>query len=476
MTASSESEPGDAESHLPATLSGISYSQSVARRRRAADRFRLFRRHWVELLATHRGVLSGSLSLTGIAGVALAGLVLEGLLAGNDVEWLTLVLLAVSLGLGLLLLGTRNAITHKRGTLYYVRLLQQSMTDTHGLGLTRRRKGYAETRSITRWIDPRRSVGSVSDLSPQVVQVAAELERCMNDDTSASGFHLAPNMLWPAALAVGYNLFWRDEIDLVDLPAGLPSTPPKVDGRTHLDRGQKQDIDDTVVWRLDDEGEQDQVFSEPAWIVSPRGPGTVESVLISISLTDGTAPDQPRWPADVTYRVGVFETASAQSRLDRGLVVGNRMVEIDIDPTAAVRRAFRRAVTSADALGRPRPLFEVLRSDLRVVHPHRAARICVEVIRHALHEHPDARVMLACRIPKTVGLAVGALLARDGKGRSGNPGCGHERCPNQSCRDPWSRLVPLLFTEDRSEPYVITRVHESQPSVFALSARFPRTA
>lgn len=472
MTIPSGDDNGAGE--LPATLSDISSSQSIAHRRRAAERLQLFGMHCVEWFAMRRGVLTGSLSLIGTVGVALAGIVLEDLLDGNAVDPLTFALFALAVGLGLVLLGTRNSITHKRGTLYYVRLLQQSMTDTHGLGLTRRRKGYAETRSVTRWIDPRRSVGSVIDLSPQVAQLSAELERCMNDDTSASGFHLAPNMLWPAALAVGYNIFWREEIDLVDLPAGLPSAPPNAGGDTRLDRAQKQDIDDTVVWRLDDQREEPELFNEPTWIVSRRGAAAAKSVLISISLTDGTRPDQPHWPADVTYRVGVFETANAQSRLDRGLSVGNRMVEIDIDPVAAVRRAFRRAVTSADALGRPRPVFEVFRSDLRVVHPRRAARICLEVIRLALHEQPEATVMLACRVPKTVGLAIGALLARDGKGRNGNPGCGQERCPNQSCQDPWSRLVPLLFTEDRSEPYAITRVHESQPSVPTLADHFPR--
>ena len=81
--------------------------------------------------------------------------------------------------------------------------------------------------------------------------------------------------------------------------------------------------------------------------------------------------------------------------------------------------------------------------------------------------------MIVMRVPKSVGLAVGTLLAMAWKARE-NPGCGH-RCFKPSCMNPWTRLVPLNW-HDGIRDYQIVRVHRSQQSIDALNASFGQRA
>lgn len=103
--------------------------------------------------------------------------------------------------------------------------------------------------------------------------------------------------------------------------------------------------------------------------------------------------------------------------------------------------------------------------------PQQAADACWQAIREALHKYPTAKVMLVFRVPKSVGLAVGSLLATKGKAFR-NPGCG-ETCRNQSCSSPWSRLLPLNWVGG-SKPYEILRVHRWQPSTYYLNSEFDK--
>ena len=56
------------------------------------------------------------------------------------------------------------------------------------------------------------------DLRREVDHISDELERAMNDDDDATGFVLAPNLAFPAALAVGYDVLLRERTHLAELP------------------------------------------------------------------------------------------------------------------------------------------------------------------------------------------------------------------------------------------------------------------
>lgn len=101
------------------------------------------------------------------------------------------------------------------GTLYYLRLLPAESADRTRAAVDVANARSLDFRSATGWFGTH---GEVVDLRRAVDHVSEELERAMNDDDDATGYVLAPNLAFPAALAVGYDCLLRERTHLAELP------------------------------------------------------------------------------------------------------------------------------------------------------------------------------------------------------------------------------------------------------------------
>lgn len=101
------------------------------------------------------------------------------------------------------------------GTLYYLRLLPAESADRTRAAVDVANARSLDFRSATGWFGTN---GEVVDLRRAVDHVSEELERAMNDDDDATGYVLAPNLAFPAALAVGYDCLLRERTHLAELP------------------------------------------------------------------------------------------------------------------------------------------------------------------------------------------------------------------------------------------------------------------
>lgn len=464
----------------------------------------------VERAATHRTGFALLLSGTGIAAVALATLVIEDLFTPEPFSYgpVTWLLLPVLLGWWLLYLRAR--LEHRRGTFYYVRLLHHAMTDRHELAVVDRGAAHDEVRVLSRWISPHTAHGDIDDLADDLTDLTRELERCFNNDTARTGYHLAPNLLWPSALALGYNVPLPPDAELLELLPTLANKPlrrgsdPRP-GREHrrIQRRLHQ-LEAPLEWRRTER-------PPPAWpdfarprAVTYRTRTDARRVLITAELTAEGPPNSPSWPVDVIDRIAVFTHTTAQASLNDHLDTGGTdgaaalrrlpalWVEIDTNPRNARHRAWasylRRPTLypmpwdppgqSAPAEPGQRPTetgpltYEQFQQRLAVVHPVEAAWTCYTTIRAALHDYPDAWLLLAFRVPKTVAFAIGQLLATEDKPLRHDPHHADWSCRQPSCMNPWRRLLPLTYDSVADPRYTLARVHDAQPTVTTIAATF----
>lgn len=442
----------------------------------------------VKFFATRRGGLDVILSAIGVVAIAFTTYALEDLINGDEFGWLA-PKLALGLGLvGWLFLHVRGRIAYRRGTLLYLRLLFEFMADLHDISLETRLRGHAEHKIVARWINSDGIVGVVHDLVPEVSAIALEAERSLNEDTSDTGTAIAPNMIWSSAMAVGYDVaeLNSEQIELVEF---LPGER----GNTDATEVRKRAATESVEWRIRARVRDSMKFATPT-VVWTEGVSGREAklVLIQVELTGEGRPSPPQWSPDILGRVAVYGDAdpaaalakvcaersanTATGRTDALLGLMTKPVEID---TRSRRRVRNRAIDAhrqrlqqrtKDDGGFDLPSLLDFEEGLTIVRPQIAAEVCLSAIRGALHEYPQARIMLVLRVPKTVGLALGNLLAVNGKGR-GNPGCGHPGCRNVSCASPWGSLLPLNWVGG-GRPYQVLRVHRSQPSASEMDADF----
>lgn len=172
---------------------------------------------------------TGLVTIGGGLFVAAGGLVLEGMTRrewGSQLVWQgTLTVL----GLVMLLSGWRAL--RSRGTLYFVRVLDSGMVDWHEHTRREMEKTSLDIRVASAWVPRRRRF----DQRPEVATVVAELERASNDDSEDSLSEFAPNVRFPASLAVGFGWVPRQNSTLVELSDSAPKEDPK-NGPTSLDR------------------------------------------------------------------------------------------------------------------------------------------------------------------------------------------------------------------------------------------------
>ncbi|MBK8867347.1 MAG: hypothetical protein V9G15_12745 [Dermatophilaceae bacterium] len=390
-------------------------------------------------------------------GVALTELItaIGGALNG----WRTIVaLVVVTVSSLLLALASARLETLGKlsGTVYFLRYQFPGYADWHKCELAKLIEQYDanDLRVVTRDVTVLPEDG-VIDMSADVSSMVTAFETALNTDESRTGIHIAPDLQWMAAVALGSQMYgdW-DNQHLDEL-------------RTDDDVSSSADNEDLVPfgWQISQLPEYRSTRAFPVTASqdfkerSPR-------VLVSANLTsrvrmeeiDGQSRLGRPFLRDVGcryrkwYGVGVFEAADNER-----ITVDTPCLPVEMEePFVRLR--------NSDESTRVR------------VHPVEATLACVSALRRALHENPTDTILFAAQVPKTVSLAIGWHLTRDSLPDARLPQLGAnndrapaDRCLAPCCINPWRRLVPMYY-DVATQKYTAARVHPLQPSVGDIRA------
>lgn len=324
----------------------------------------------------------------GVVAVAIAGLAVEhvfvdgwtGPVRGPYPLWLTVSLIA-----WLLSFEWRLYLSRAVGTLYHVRMMPPSMRNWHLETQEIARRKYLRIVRILRGVNLAAEEG-VIDLRADIAAVEDKVLDLVNADDDQTGYTVAPDILAPAAIALGYRV----------------TVPP---GTVFQDFGD-QGRDNGFEWRLEDgptKGFRDVATHAAEWS-HPAG----IHVHAAFSGVADYAPLQQK--VRQRYHVGVIENgqlAPAQVGVTRGRGL--------VHPLAATEEWVR-----------------IIRQAL-----------------HEAEEEPviiTARVPKTVSL--TAGYLLSPSHQSAEQLRSFDPGCGHEGCKRPPCRNPWRYLLPLNYNQE----------------------------
>lgn len=318
----------------------------------------------------------------------------------------TLLVLVVAMAL-------RAWLMAHNGTLYYLRLLPAESADRMRAAVDVANARSLGFRSATGWFG---TANAVVDLRREVDHISDELERAMNDDDDATGFLLAPNLAFPAALAVGYDTLLRERTHLAELPVTarkrrLPG------GDTGVRTVYFDDGDDEWTerrWR----SRRSQAGAELAMVTLPAGSAveapadrtSVRRVWLSLQLEGGgpvsevDAGHPLREAADLVVVVGPTEGASGAE--GTGPTTANGVGAV-ADTAAAADATLRPWTLPA---GRWYPGASGRQVDRRAF-----ARLVEELsgaVEQVLDDYPEAHVLLSGRMPRSVAFALGYVISQ----------------------------------------------------------------
>lgn len=396
---------------------------------------------WLRRRSLSRSWLDVVISVVGVLTVAFVGLLVEDLLPkpGESIEinaWRPVLAVVLTVLLSIVV-WRRSRLAHIQGTFYYVRFLPGWMSDWH-LQAMRQEAEYAwDERTVTRHVVAQPRAG-VLDIAGELSEVSSALEIAINDDVIDTGFTLAPNLLWPAALSLGYGFHVPRSLFLMEL---APSSA------------------DTLRWSFDD-GPEPSDFDVPEVRTSAQQASEeVGSVLVTVDLTtpadsrvsagpggdDGTCtPPRGRRP-DAWVRVAVFEEAGDDPDAP------HRLVKVTTRPPRA-----------PDSVGR---------GEVAFVHPRAAAEAIANGIETAARKFPQATLYVVARAPKSVMFAAGHLLSGPGQSRAGQS---QRRSPAEQWF--WTRTVFLLPDQGTRDQdlYHAVRAYGAQPLPDDIAERAKR--
>ena len=400
---------------------------------------------------------SGAAIAAGV-GVALTELItaIGGALNG----WRTIVALVVVTVSSLLLalasvrLETLGKLS---GTVYFLRYQFPGSADWHKSELAKLMKQYdaKDLRVVTRDVTVLPEDG-VIDMSADVCSMVTAFETALNTDESRTGIHIAPDLQWMAAVALGSQMYgdW-DNQHLDEL-------------RTDDDVSSSADNEDLLPfgWQITQPPTDPSLFDRPGVGFQKLAKPDIPRVLVSANLTSRISTVKANGHVRLVrpflrdvgfsygkwYGVGVFEVAEGEEiTVDTGCLP----VEME-EPVVNLARN--------DGIRRAR------------VHPFEATLACVSALRRALHENPTDTILFAAQVPKTVSLAIGWHLTRDSLPDARLPQLGAnndrapaDRCLAPCCINPWRRLVPMYY-DVATQKYTAARVHPLQPSVGDIRA------
>lgn len=310
----------------------------------------------------------------------------------NNLRWVGFVL---SIAITLWAVASLRVHRRRRGTLYYLRLLNETAPDLHRETVEKASGQYLGYRSIAAWCDP--GPGTV-DVRDQVAELSAELQRATNDDSNDSGYDIAPNLVFPAALAAGYD--WTPPQQVILREINQPGRDPEFEWRLACGSAsgqgceQARDRHHRVPHFHADQTGQPQVIS--AWTQVKRPTGAVASVWLELRFSprDWDVRSPHRDDADVQRTVGVVSRGAA------GQI--RSMAQLSYRPG-------RGAMTGLTAL--------------------QVAEGAAYWVGRTLRDFPDATVFVAGLMPKTLSFAVGHLLTQP--------------APSGTAAHLWRRIVPM---------------------------------
>lgn len=134
----------------------------------------------------------------------------------SGLRWIVLVLALIALVTALL---WRASVKRHSGTLFYVRLLDDTMTDWQMNAVDLAARQHLALRPVTRWVDlDANTTGGFIDVVDACAVTVAELRAAVLANPEGAGCTIAPNMLWPMALAVGAETPPATDLNLLELP------------------------------------------------------------------------------------------------------------------------------------------------------------------------------------------------------------------------------------------------------------------
>lgn len=366
--------------------------------------------------------------------------------------------LAWFLGTLLVLVGAmalRAWLIAHNGTLYYLRLLPAESADRMRAAVDVANARSLDFRSATGWFG---TDEAVVDLRRETDHVSAELERAMNDDDDATGYVLAPNLAFPAALAVGYDTLLRERTHLAELP---------VEARKRRLPGGDTGVR-TVYF---DDG--DDMWAERRWRSRGSRP---DSELSMITLPGGSAdtaiPERTE-VANVWLSVQL-DGGGLVSGVDAGQLLREAAdLVVVVGPTTGPAGAETLEPWTLPA-GRWYPGASGRQIDRRVF-----ARLVEELsgaIEQVLDDYPEAQVLLSGRMPRSVAFALGYVISQrkddriEGKRKALHPTRADDtraeraqaRAENEglsSLSRFWGSVTPVLIHLGEAKP---TLVHAAQ--------------
>lgn len=365
---------------------------------------------------------------------ATASLVLEDAFpaqgeAFEGTTWLRGLALIVLVGLLSYAVWLRRRLQQGFGTVYYAQMLSGGMTDRRvkqAQNLGRQFKDVRLFDEPLRADRPRDFVAAVTKLSDQVSD-------SMQHDSTATGYHLAPNMLWPAAMAFGSQMTYLESLRLIDLKTlHGDGTTSGQDRKRHADKETDEPIAFEWSWRDRWSGDFPLVVIEP---LDRHAPG---DALVVIDASD-------EGPVSVPASHATLRRYCVNARNGGG----DRPSTVDVDPS-------RRGAIEADRA---------------IVPPWAVVRQASRAIGLAVHDCREGDVVFVmARMTKTAAVSLGRRLVALQR-----PVCGISGCFRPGCRNPWSVLVPLnrVFPPTVPESFEPWRVHPDQPA--AVTSRTPRT-
>ncbi len=380
------------------------------------DRQRLVSRYnWAESV----------LVLAASAAAAFAGLVAEDISpapsSGLDRGWSWERVLLLVLAVGFAWVAVRSLVRRRRlrGTIYYLRMQSDTTGDYHAKAREEARMDYPGFRAMAAWCDPRD--GTV-DVRRQVDQLSNELQRSTNDDADDSGFDIVPDLVFPVALAVGYD--W------------IPPGPRGLYLREFTATGEGEVA--AFEWKLGcltavgvAPMGQSTVCGDPRCGIGHYQPSDSENLR---ALTSGTAlPGASVQTVWLEYRLTNCEYAD---KVEPDCGRGVRVMNSPLKDAAEVRRVIhvesRRAPNAATATY---ALLEYTRNPqckcVDTPHVQEIAEGAAYWLGQTLRDYPNATVYVAAAMPKTVAFAMGYLMTRPAlRGPAGHP---------------WRRIVPMGF-------------------------------
>ena len=311
----------------------------------------------------------------------------------------TLLVLVVAMAL-------RAWLMAHNGTLYYLRLLPAESADRMRAAVDVANARSLGFRSATGWFG---TADAVVDLRRQVDHISDELERAMNDDDDATGFVLAPNLAFPAALAVGYDVLLRERTHLAELPVEAR--------RRRLPGG-----DTGVRTVYFDDG--DDMWAERRWRSrrsQPRG----ELAMVTFPAGSAVAAPADRISVRRVWLSLQLEGGGPVSEVDAGHPLREAAdLVVVVAPTHGAGRATAGSAPTDDSgsdttatlrpwtlpAGRWYPGASGRQIDRRTF-----ARLVEELsgaVEQVLDDYPEAHVLLSGRMPRSVAFALGYVISQ----------------------------------------------------------------